>query len=81
VQSFVCPRKQSVKISPIRARCKDISSAFYKHTHTYRAFLRFGQAKFAYDDSILGFGQFAQLHQLPLKMMLDLKVVKIDLLH
>jgi hypothetical protein len=45
----------------------------------YREFHGFGQAKFAYGGSILGLGQFKILSQLPLKLMLDLKVVKIDL--
>jgi len=39
----------------------------------YRAFHRFGQAKFAYGGSILGSSQFALLPQLPLKMMLGKK--------
>jgi len=38
----------------------------------------FGQAKFAHGGSILGSNQFTLLHQLPLKTMFDLKVVKID---
>jgi len=40
----------------------------------YRAFHRFGQAKFAYGGSILSSKQFTLLPQLPLKTMLDLKV-------
>ncbi len=36
-------------------------------------------AKFAYGGSILGSSHFTLLSQMPLKMMLDLKVVKIDL--
>jgi len=44
----------------------------------YRAFHGIGQAKFAYGVSILGWSQFTLLPQLPLKMMLSLKVVKID---
>jgi len=44
----------------------------------YRAFHGFGQAKFAYGGSILGLSQFTLLPQLPLKIMLQLKVVKID---
>jgi len=36
------------------------------------------QAKFAYGGSILGLSQFTLLPQLPLKTMLNLKVVKID---
>jgi len=39
----------------------------------------FGQAKFASGGSIVGSSQFKLLSQLPLKTMLDLKVVKIDL--
>jgi len=46
--------------------------------HYYRAFHRFGQAKFAFGGSILGFIQFTLQPQLPPKMMLYLKVVKID---
>jgi len=45
---------------------------------SYRAFHGFGQAKFAYGGSVLGSSQHTQLPQLPLKMMLNLKVVKID---
>jgi len=41
-----------------------------------KAFHRFGQAKFAYGGSILGSGQFTLMAQLPLKTMLDFKVVK-----
>jgi len=44
----------------------------------YRAFHGFGQAKFADGGLILGLSQFAQLPQLPLKMMLDSKKIKID---
>jgi len=43
-----------------------------------RVFHGFVQAKFAYSGLILGSIQFTQLSQLPLKMMLDLKVVKTD---
>jgi len=45
---------------------------------TYRVFHGFGQAKIAYGGSILGSSQFALLPQLPPKIMLGLKVVKID---
>jgi len=38
----------------------------------------FKQAKFAYGGLILGLSQFSLLPQLPLKTMLDLKMVKID---
>jgi len=44
----------------------------------YRAFLGFGQAKFPHGGSVLGSSQFTVLPQLPLEMMLDSKVVKID---
>ena len=44
----------------------------------YRAFHRFGQAKFAYGGPVLGSSQFLQLPQLPQKMKLASKVVKID---
>jgi len=44
----------------------------------YRAFHGFEQAKFAYGGSILGSSQFPLLSQMPLKTMLDLKVVKIN---
>jgi len=47
-------------------------------SHIYRAFYGFGQAKFSYVGSILGSSQITLLPQLPLKAMLDLKVVKID---
>jgi hypothetical protein len=44
----------------------------------YRAFHRFGQAKFPDGGSFLGSSQFLLLPQLPLKTTLGLKVVKID---
>jgi len=46
--------------------------------HTYRAFHRFGQAKFPDGGSVLGWSQFSVLPQLPPKTMLSLKEVKID---
>jgi hypothetical protein len=42
-------------------------------------FHRFRQAKFAYEGSILGSSQFLLLPQLPQKMELASKVVKVDL--
>jgi len=45
----------------------------------YRAFHRFGQAKFPDGGSVLGSSQFSVLPQLPPKTMLSLKEVKIDL--
>jgi len=44
----------------------------------YRAFLRFGQAKFLEGGSVLDSCQFSILPHLPLKTMRGLKVVKID---
>jgi len=44
----------------------------------YRAFRRFGQAKFAYGGLLLGSSQFSILPQLPQKMMLASKVIRID---
>jgi len=44
----------------------------------YRAFRRFGQAKFPDSGSVLGLSQFSILPRLPVKMILGLKVVKID---
>jgi len=43
----------------------------------YGVFYGFGQAKFADGGSVLGSSQFTLLPQLPSKMMLSLKVVKI----
>jgi len=46
--------------------------------HSYRAFHRFGQAKIANGGLVLGSSQFSLLPQLPYKMVLDSKVVKIE---
>ncbi len=48
------------------------------HTVRHRAFHRFRQAKFPDGVLVLGSSQFTPLPQLPLKMMLSLKVVKIN---
>jgi len=53
-------------------------SLSFTNLHTYRAFHRFGQAKFPEGGSVLSSSQFSILPQLPLKTMLGLKVVKID---
>jgi hypothetical protein len=45
---------------------------------SYKAFHGFGHAKFPEVSSVLGLSQFSILPQLPLKVMLDLKNVKID---
>ena len=57
------------KVIPLRTIC-----LFFM----YRVFHRFGQAKFAYGGPVLGSSQFLLLPQLPQKMMLASKVVKID---
>jgi len=44
----------------------------------YRAFHGFGQAKFPDGGSVSGSSQLSILPQLPPKIMLDPKVVKID---
>jgi len=44
----------------------------------YRAFHRFGQAKFPYGGLVLGSSQISLLPKLPQKMTVSLKVVKID---
>jgi hypothetical protein len=44
----------------------------------YRAFHRFGHAKFNYSDLILGSSQYSLLPQLPQKMVLNLKKDKLD---
>jgi len=43
-----------------------------------QSFHRFGQAKFPYGGSILGSSQFSILPQLPPKIVLNSKVVKVD---
>jgi len=45
---------------------------------TYRAFHRFGQAKFPDDGLVLGSNLFSMLPQLHPKIVLDSKVVKIN---
>ena len=44
----------------------------------YRAFHEFGQAKFSNGSSVLGLSQFSILPQLPPKILLNSKVVKIN---
>ncbi len=48
------------------------------HLAYHRAFRRFGQAKFPDGGSVLGSSQFSILPQLPPKILLDSKVVKIN---
>jgi hypothetical protein len=54
------------------------NNTFFFEVIDYRLFHGFGQAKFTYGGSILGSSQFTLLPPLPLKMMLSLKLVKID---
>jgi hypothetical protein len=49
-----------------------------KSTYSYSVFQGFSLAKFAYGGSILSSSQFLILPQLPQKMKLKSKVVKID---
>jgi len=44
----------------------------------YKAFYGIGQVKFPYSGLIIGSSHFTLLPRLPLKMMLNLQVVKID---
>jgi len=55
-----------------------IIRAFNVDEIDYRAFHRFWQAKFPDGGLILGSSQFSILPQLPPKILLDSKVVKID---
>jgi len=65
------------------AHCPKVSDEFMtvklkEFLDHYTVFHGFGQSKFAYGGSILGSSQFTLLPQLPLNMMLSLKVVRID---
>jgi len=60
---------ENVDLNPYRSQVEPIS---------YRAFHRFGQAKFPDGGSILGSSQYSKLPQLPPKLLLNSKVVKID---
>ncbi len=50
----------------------------YLYSFLYRTFHRFGQAKFPDGGLVLNSSQFSILPQLPLKIMLSLKVVKLN---
>jgi hypothetical protein len=50
----------------------------YHHAFYYRAFHGFGKAKFSDGGLILSSSQFSILSQLPQKIMLALKVAKIN---
>ncbi len=52
--------------------------AYQSKTVWYRAFQRFGQATLLDGGSVFGSSQFLILPQLPLKLLFDSKVVKID---
>jgi len=58
--------------------CKGALAPFPLGRPTYRAFHRFGQAKFPDGGSVLGLSQFSVLPQLPPRIMLSLKEVNID---
>ena len=59
--------------------CTLFKRGFYtSHFLQSVVFHGFGQAKFAYGGLILGSGQFTPLPQLPLNILLNLKVVKIN---
>jgi len=51
---------------------------YQKQTYMYRGSNGFGQAKFPDGGSVLGLSQFLQVPQLPPKILLISKVVKID---
>jgi len=55
-----------------------LSSKKYWFTLCVQSVSRSGQAKFAFGVSIIGTSKITSLPQLPLKTMLDLKVVKIN---
>jgi len=69
---------QKEKTAEISKRKHQPKSFRYIHYKCYRAFYGFGQAKNDYGGSILRLSQFTLLPELPLKMALDLNVVKID---
>jgi hypothetical protein len=50
----------------------------FRRIDSYRSFHGFGQAKYPSGGLVLGLSQFSILPQLPPKIMLDSKVVKID---
>jgi len=78
-RSFIVPiytKKTKENSNNQTCPCEKFYSRFWQTC--YRAFYRFGQAKFPNGGSILGSSQFSILPQLPLKMILCLKVVKID---
>jgi len=60
--------------------CGDVDWTLIKVViwRNYRAFHRFGQAKFPDGGSVLGLSQFSILTQPPLWIKLSLKVVKMD---
>jgi len=67
--------------SACTVRLHTVISLFYlilSKQHTYRAFHRFGQDKFPDGVLVLGLSQFSILLQLPPKILLNSKVVKID---
>jgi hypothetical protein len=65
---------KTVIIPRIKKGCKTLH-----FIETYRVFHRFREAKFDNGGSILSWSQFSPLPQLPQKMKLASKVVKVDL--
>jgi hypothetical protein len=55
-----------------------LGHSFKIGANTFRAFHRFGQAKFPDGGLVLGLSQFSILSQLTPKILLDSNVIKID---
>ncbi len=69
----ICDLEATSEIRKEFSKCKINCS-----NNNYSVFHRFRQAKFAYGGSILSLSQFLLLPELPLKMKLASKVVKIN---
>jgi hypothetical protein len=74
---WLASRKNELKDTPDINNICNQGKLFENAMH--REFHGFGQAKFLDGGSVLGLSQFSILRQLPLKFMLDSKVVKINL--
>jgi len=83
ILQFFCPLKDQLQNDQFtnfelrmvykNFKCKD------SECKNYRVFHGFGQAKFPSGSLVLGLSQFSILPQLPSKIMLDSKVVKIKI--